>query len=61
MSDLVVGMGLVLVIEGLLWAALPHIALQALAMASEAREQTLRICGAAAIAVGVLVVWLVRG
>ena len=61
MSDLVVGLGLVLVIEGLMWAAFPGMARQALEMASAARETSLRIAGAAAIALGVLVVWMVRG
>lgn len=61
MSDLIVGLGLVLVIEGLLWAVCPKMALQALALASAAREQTLRLSGAAVVAVGVLIVWIVRG
>lgn len=61
MSDLIVALGLVLVIEGLMWAALPGMARQALVLASEARESTLRLAGAVAIAGGVLIVWLVRG
>ena len=61
MSDLVVGLGLVLVIEGLLWAMFPQFARQALELASAAREQTLRAGGAVAVALGVLVVWIIRG
>ena len=61
MSDLVVGLGLVLVIEGVLWAAFPAAARAMLEMASQAPEHSVRIGGAAAIIAGVLVVWLVRG
>ena len=61
MSDLVVGLGLVLVIEGLLWAAFPGAARAMLATAAEAPEHSVRIGGTVAIVAGVLVVWLVRG
>ena len=61
MSDLVVGMGLVLVIEGLLWAAAPGLAMRMLAAAAETPPQTLRVAGISAAALGVVVVWLVRG
>lgn len=60
-DDLVVACGLVLVIEGLLWAAFPKVGLRMLLTASAMSEQALRISGAIAIALGVLVVWLVRG
>ncbi len=61
MPDLIVALGLVLVIEGLLWAAFPKVGLRMLQTASEMPEQALRLSGALAIALGVLVVWLVRG
>jgi len=61
MSDLLVAFGLVLVIEGLLWAAAPGTGLRLLAIAAETPERQLRLSGAAAVAVGVLIVWLVRG
>jgi uncharacterized protein YjeT (DUF2065 family) len=61
MSDLVVAIGLVMVIEGLLWAAAPHLALKLLATAAHTPEHTLRAAGAAAIAAGFVIVWLVRG
>jgi len=61
MSDLVAALGLVLVIEGLLWAAAPTLATRMLHAASETPEQVLRFCGLAAIGLGVLFVWLVRG
>jgi uncharacterized protein YjeT (DUF2065 family) len=61
MSDLLAAAGLVLVIEGLLWAASPRLALKLALSASQMPEGTLRLIGAGAVAAGVLVVWLVRG
>ena len=61
MSDLLVALGLVLVIEGLLWAAAPNLGTRLLALAAETPERSLRISGSIAVAVGVLIVWLVRG
>lgn len=61
MTDLVVGIGLVLVIEGLLWAAFPSAGRQLLEVASETPEPSLRIGGAVAMVLGVAVVWMVRG
>lgn len=61
MTDLLVAFGLVLVIEGLVWAAAPRLGLKMLTAAAQLPEQSLRLGGAAAIAAGVIVVWLVRG
>lgn len=61
MSDLVVAIGLVLVIEGVLWAMLPRTARQTLLAMAQTPEPVLRAAGAAAVAAGVLLVWLVRG
>ena len=61
MSDLLVAFGLVLVIEGLLWALAPNFGRRLLEAASEMPENSLRTAGAVAVAVGVVVVWLVRG
>ena len=61
MNDLIVGLGLVLVIEGLLWAAFPDFATKLLAMAAETPQQSLRTAGAVALALGVAIVWSVRG
>jgi hypothetical protein len=61
MSDLVVAIGLVMVIEGLLWAAAPQLGLKLLQTAAEMPEHALRTAGAAAILVGFVLVWLVRG
>jgi uncharacterized protein YjeT (DUF2065 family) len=60
MTDLIIGIGLVLVIEGLLWALAPGFALRLLQLAAATPEQQLRTGGAVAVAAGVLLVWLVR-
>ena len=60
MTDLLVAIGLVLVIEGLVWALFPRFGRKLLETASETPESSLRLAGTAAVAVGVLVVWLVR-
>jgi uncharacterized protein len=60
MSELIVGLGLVLVIEGLLWALAPSLALRLLQLAATTPEQQLRMGGAVAVAAGVLIVWLIK-
>lgn len=61
MSDLLVAVALVLVFEGLLWAAVPQLGMKLLAAAAQTPEQTLRAAGVAAVLVGIVIVWLVRG
>jgi uncharacterized protein YjeT (DUF2065 family) len=61
MSDLIVGFGLVLVMEGMLWAFAPDMARRLLEIASETAPATLRMSGWIAMAVGLALVWLVRG
>lgn len=61
MNDLAVAFGLVLVIEGLLWALMPHLARRFLEMAAETPEATLRTAGWLAVIAGATIVWLVRG
>lgn len=61
MKDFIVALGLVLVIEGVLWALAPGTALAMLKVAARTPERTLRTGGAAAAAAGVLLVWLIRG
>ena len=61
MTELIGAVGLVLVIEGVIWAAFPGMAMQLLRAASQLPEQTLRLCGLAVLAAGVTIVWLVRG
>jgi uncharacterized protein YjeT (DUF2065 family) len=61
MSDLLVGFGLVLVIEGLLWAVAPHLAMRFLEGAAATPQGTLRTAGWTAVCLGVVLVWLIRG
>lgn len=61
MDHLAVAIGLVLVIEGLVWAVLPRFGRKLLEAASQTPESTLRLAGAFAVALGVLIVWMVRG
>ncbi len=61
MDDLLVAVGLVLVIEGLLWAVAPRFGRRMLETASEMPESSLRTAGAIAVAAGVFIVWLIRG
>jgi uncharacterized protein YjeT (DUF2065 family) len=61
MSDLVVGLGLVLVIEGLLWALVPHMATRMLQAAAMVPQNTLRIAGWSAVLIGLGLVWIIRG
>jgi uncharacterized protein YjeT (DUF2065 family) len=59
-TDLLAASGLVLVIEGLLWAAVPQPARRLALSAAQMPDATLRLMGASAVAAGVLVVWLAR-
>jgi len=61
MSNLAIAFGLVLVIEGTLWALAPGLGRRLLEAAAQTPESNLRLIGAAAAALGVLVIWLVRG
>lgn len=61
MTEVIAALGLVLVLEGVLYALFPnfmkHLALQAL----ETPGETLRLAGLASAVLGVGLVWLVRG
>jgi hypothetical protein len=61
MPELVVAIGLVFVIEGLVFAAFPGTAKRLAATALESPENSLRIAGIASAVVGVVLIWLVRG
>jgi uncharacterized protein YjeT (DUF2065 family) len=61
MSDLAVGLGLVLVIEGSLWALAPRLGRKMLEATAEVPETQLRLAGALAVASGVLLIWIMRG
>ena len=61
MYDFLAALGLVFVIEGLVFAAFPAHAKRAVASVLETPEATLRAIGIGSAVVGLLVVWLVRG
>lgn len=61
MTDFVVAIGLVLVIEGLIFAAFPSSAKHAVAAVLETSDFSLRVVGIGAAVIGVILVWVVRG
>ncbi len=61
MWDLVVAVGLMLAIEGLLFAAFPGGVKQAMANVQDTPDHVLRGVGIACAIVGILAIWMVRG
>ena len=61
MQDFLAAVGLVLVIEGLVYGGFPALARKLAAEVLSVPENVLRIGGLVAIAIGVGIVWLVRG
>jgi uncharacterized protein YjeT (DUF2065 family) len=61
MADFLVALGLVLVIEGLTFAAFPGPAKRALAALLAAPDGNLRLVGLVSALLGLLVVWVLRG
>ena len=61
MQDFLAAIGLVLVIEGLVYGGFPGLAKRLGVEIQSMPESALRIGGLVAIALGVLVVWVVRG
>ncbi|MEO1198188.1 MAG: DUF2065 domain-containing protein [Pseudomonadota bacterium] len=61
MSDLIVAFGLVLVIEGLIYAVAPGTVKRMLQSLDTLAPQALRVGGLVAATIGVLIVWTVRG
>ena len=61
MADFLVAIGLVFVIEGLIFAASPGAAKNAMAHVMETADGPLRVVGIVSAIVGVVLVWLVRG
>lgn len=60
MLDFLAALGLVLAMEGLFFAALPHVAKSSLRQASESAPERIRLVGVISAVVGVAMVWLVR-
>jgi uncharacterized protein len=61
MSEFIVAIGLVLVIEGLVFAGFPAVTKRLAASAMESPEASLRIAGIASAVLGLVLIWLVRG
>jgi uncharacterized protein len=61
MPDFIVAIGLVFVIEGLIFAASPAAAKRAVAAIMKTPERALRVLGLVSALFGLFVVWLVRG
>ncbi|GAA4116536.1 DUF2065 domain-containing protein [Aminobacter aganoensis] len=61
MRDFIVAIGLVLVLEGLVYGGFPAAARKMAAQVTDMPDAVLRTVGLAAIAIGVGIVWLIRG
>lgn len=61
MWDFLAALGLVFAIEGILFAAMPELAKDALRSASETPVDRMRIIGLVSAVAGVAIVWFVRG
>jgi len=61
MADFIAALGLVLVIEGLAFAAFPAATKRAMTTLFESPESQLRTAGMAAAVLGLAIVWFVRG
>ena len=61
MTDFLVALGLVLVIEGILFAAFPGFAKRLAATALESQDSALRFAGIVSAVFGVVLIWLLRG
>lgn len=61
MNDILAGLGVALVLEGLLWVAAPQLARRTVEEIANSPTGRIQVCALAAVAVGVFVVWLARG
>jgi uncharacterized protein len=61
MWDLVAALGLVLAVEGILFAAFPDATRRAMYEASQTPSGRIRVVGLVSGVIGVLIVWTVRG
>ncbi len=59
-ADFLIGVGILLVIEGLLFAAVPAWIQRAMRSALETPEHVLRLAGIASAVAGLIVIWAVR-
>ncbi len=61
MTDFLAALGLVFVIEGLVFAAFPAQAKRAMQSVFDTPDMSLRVIGIGSAVVGLILVWLVRG
>ena len=61
MLDFIAALGLVFAIEGILFAAMPNLAKDALRSAAETPVDRMRLIGIGSAVLGVILVWLARG
>jgi uncharacterized protein YjeT (DUF2065 family) len=61
MTDFLVALGLLAVLEGMLYAVAPGSMKRALKQILDTPDQTIRYIGLVAMGIGVAIVWLVRG
>jgi uncharacterized protein YjeT (DUF2065 family) len=61
MSEFIVAIGLVLVIEGLVFASFPAAAKRLAASALESPDMSLRVAGIVSAVIGLVLIWLARG
>ncbi len=61
MKDLVVAIGLMLALEGALYAAIPAIMKRVMSDAMRQSDQIVRWVGFGSLVIGVVLVWLIRG
>ncbi|GAA0774025.1 DUF2065 domain-containing protein [Roseibium denhamense] len=61
MNELITALGLVLVFEGVLYALAPGGMKSIMRSALETPDQSLRTAGLIAAAIGVFIVWIIRG
>ncbi len=60
MTDFLAALGLVFVIEGLIFAAFPEAAKRAMTSVLQTPDVTLRLIGIGSAIIGLVMVWLVR-
>lgn len=61
MSDFLVALGLVFVLEGLVFAAFPEMTKRAMESVLHVPDQMLRLVGIVSALVGLILVWIMRG
>jgi uncharacterized protein len=61
MSDFIVALGLVFVIEGLMFSAFPATAKRAMDSVQHTPDGTLRTVGIVSAVLGIVLIWVIRG